>query len=634
MKYLCIGWICVWLSYNGNAQTVISYGKHKVQLNELMQAYNKNRTQGDTDVSLKEYLRMYADFKLKVQAAREIRLDTLQSVRQDVQNFRSQMVEPYLMDKASANQLLEEAVLRSKTDKRIAYFFTPRPSGGDSTSSYAVMQKVYNALVSGRNDFDNMAIHATTQLVKVSFIDAGFVTAFSLPYALENVVYALRPGEVSKPFSTSSGYHIIKVLEERPHIGEWKIAQILIALPESPDKQEVTLALAKSDSLYQQILQGANFGQLAKQFSDDKFSFSTFGELPAFSTGKFAPDFETQVLQLTQDGMVSKPFRTAMGFHILKRISHVSMQEVKPESWKQQIQEKLMKDNRMNISRNIFNKQIEKSTGFRVTHTVKQDVLIALADSVKGKASISLSESFPESTKPVARFKDRTITVSDWLAFVQNYTTNFNLYKGEPSELLWEKFKETSVRNYYKDHLEKYNPDFQFQMQEFLEGNMLFEVMERHVWGKAATDSASLEQLYAKQPEKYRWDASADMILFHVTDLNEAKIISQKILNRISREVIESEHPYILTDSGRFETDQLFDPTFTPAPHTVSPFKVQPDGTVTFVYIVRLHQGGEQKSFAEARGLVINDYQDILEAQWLEALRKKYPVRLYESVLK
>lgn len=634
MKYLCIGWMCVLLSYNGNAQTVISYGKHKVQKSELTQAYNKNRTQGEGDISLNDYLRLYADFKLKVQAAKDIRLDTLQSIRQDVQNFRTQMVEQYMTDKASADQLLEEALLRSSTDKQIAYFFTPRYSDSDTTASYSVMQKVYSALVSGRTDYDNMAIHATTPNAKVSFIDAGFVTVFSLPYALENEVYALRPGEVSKPFSTASGYHIIKVLEERPHIGEWKISQILVALPESPDDQQVQQAAAKSDSLYQRILKGDDFGQLAKQFSDDKFSFSTFGELPPFSTGKFAPDFEAQVLKLTQDGKVSAPFRSSMGFHILKRISHVSLQDVKPEIRKQQLHDKLMKDNRMNISRNIFNKHIEKLTGFRLTHTVKEDVLMAMADSVKGKTELSLTTSFPDSKKPVARFKDRTLTVSDWLAFVQQFSTNYNLFKGESNAVLWEKFKESSVRNYYKDHLEKYDADFRFQMQEFLEGNMLFEVMERNVWGKAVNDSAGLEQLYAKQPEKYRWDASADMILFHVTDLNEAETITKKILNRISREVIESEHPYILTDSGRFETDQLFDPAFTPAPHTVSPFKVQPDGTVTFVYIVGLHPGGAQKSFAEARGLVINDYQDILEAQWLEALRKKYPVRLNESALK
>lgn len=633
MKYLCVI-LCVLIGYNGNAQTVISYGKYKVPLSELMQAYNKNRNQGEGDVTLKDYLRMYADFKLKVQAAKELRLDTLPSIIQDVKHFRSQMVEQYLTDKASADHLLNEAIARSATDKRIAYFFAPHTSGTDTTAVYAAISKVYQALQSGRSDFDNMAIHATTHQATVSFLDAGFVTVFRLPYALENVVYSLRPGETSKPFRTTSGYHVIQVLEERPHIGQWKIAQILVALPESPDDVQVQQAQVKSDSLYQLILNGEDFGQLAKKFSDDKFSFSTSGELPPFSTGKFAPDFEAQVLKLQQDGMVLKPFRTSMGFHILKRIQHIPLTEVTPDNLKQQFQEKLMKDSRMNISRNIFNKQIEKTTGFRLTHTVNQEVLWALADSMKNKADASLSDAFPESKKPVGRFKDHTLTVSDWLAFVQNYTTNYTLYKGESNEVLWEKFRESSIRNYYKDRLEKFNPDFRFQMQEFLEGNMLFEVMERNVWGKAVNDSSGLEQLYAQQPEKYRWQVSADMILFHVTDLNEADVISKKILNRIPRDVIEREHPYILTDSGRFETDQLFDPTFTPAAHTVSPFKVQPDGTVTFVYIVRMHPGGEQKLFSEARGLVINDYQDILEAKWLESLRKKYPVRLYESVIK
>ena len=56
------------------------------------------------------------------------------------------------------------------------------------------------------------------------------------------------------------------------------------------------------------------------------------------------------------------------------------------------------------------------------------------------------------------------------------------------------------------------------------------------------------------------------------------------------------------------------------------------DGTAGFIKIVTLHKANEQRSFDEARGLVINDYQTILEEKWIEELKKKYPVKIDEKV--
>ena len=59
------------------------------------------------------------------------------------------------------------------------------------------------------------------------------------------------------------------------------------------------------------------------------------------------------------------------------------------------------------------------------------------------------------------------------------------LYQGESNAALVDKFISTSVMDYYKKHLEDYNTEFRYQMEEFKDGNVLFEIMERNIWGKA-----------------------------------------------------------------------------------------------------------------------------------------------------
>ncbi|MDQ6763372.1 MAG: hypothetical protein M3015_12200, partial [Bacteroidota bacterium] len=58
------------------------------------------------------------------------------------------------------------------------------------------------------------------------------------------------------------------------------------------------------------------------------------------------------------------------------------------------------------------------------------------------------------------------------------------------------------------------------------------------------------------------------------------------------------------------------------------------DGTAVFAQVIKLYPQDQQRSFEDARGLVINDYQSFLEQKWIESLRKKYPVKINEKVFK
>src|ERR1017187_9248090 len=114
MKKLLLGALWSFFLSAAFCQTIFTYGNHSVSKDEFLRAYNKNKTPGeDKRQALKEYLDLYIKFKLKVQAARDVSLDTLPSLMADLQNFRSQIENNYLQDDNEVNALVKEAFVRS-----------------------------------------------------------------------------------------------------------------------------------------------------------------------------------------------------------------------------------------------------------------------------------------------------------------------------------------------------------------------------------------------------------------------------------------------------------------------------------------------------------------------------------------
>ena len=200
------------------------------------------------------------------------------------------------------------------------HFFVPvdpalKPE--DTIKAFASINSFYDALKAGKTDYDNLNAAAA---VKIKQSDFGFITVFSLPYEYENVVYALKMGEASKPIRAKNGWHLFKLIDERKAVGKWKIAQILLSFPPDATAEAKKVYEKRADSIYQLLQKGEDFGKMARWFSDDKVSYSNNGELAEFGSGKFESSFENEVFKLTRDNEISKPFLTAYGYHIVKRI--------------------------------------------------------------------------------------------------------------------------------------------------------------------------------------------------------------------------------------------------------------------------------------------------------------------------
>ena len=89
-------------------------------------------------------------------------------------------------------------------------------------------------------------------------------------------------------------------------------------------------------------------------------------------------------------------------------------------------------------------------------------------------------------------------------------------------------------------------------------------------------------------------------------------------------------------DSSRFELGQLpvVEKTVFTEKSLTATLINQTDNSATFCYIIKIYKERAPRNFNDARGFVINDYQSALEERWVAELKKKYPIKTNEAVLK
>jgi peptidyl-prolyl cis-trans isomerase SurA len=210
MKKLLLLFLFFAIISSVHSQTLFTYGNQKVSANEFLNAYNKNKSDtADNANALRDYLDLYINFKLKVQAAKDLQLDTLTALKSDLQNFRSQIEENYLRDEKALNALINEAFLRSQKDIKVADFFVAANNSGDTLKNFNAINELHAELKTGKDSIEDILQRINKNGVNITKSDLGFITDFSLPYTFENVIYGLKPGESSAPLRTKNGWHIL-----------------------------------------------------------------------------------------------------------------------------------------------------------------------------------------------------------------------------------------------------------------------------------------------------------------------------------------------------------------------------------------------------------------------------------------
>lgn len=620
-----------------SSQTLFTFGPHKASADEFVKAFNKNNQQTGPlrKEAMKEYLELYINSRLKIQQAYDLGLDTMPQIRTEAETLRNQIVDQYMSDPDAVNRLTKEAFQRSLKDIHAAHIFISFTKDGqeDTANAKQKLATVEKRLAKG-DDFLTVAQQLSDDPAAAQNKgDLDYVTVFTLPYELETLLYNTPAGRYSKVYTSRAGYHIFKNIGERKALGKIKIQQILLAFPPDMDAAGEGRIARLADSLYQRISKGDDFGKLAASFSNDHISAARDGITPEVSVGEFDPVFEKTIWSLPKDGAVSKPFKTSHGYHIVKRLALIPVvTDPASKENNSRIEAKVKTDDRWKTAKDFIYARVKNKPGLQKA-AIADNVLWAATDSlINGRTAKAVN---PETA--IFHIGRSAYRMSDWIQYAQMYRYVPGGATIKPYPVMMDEFIHNSMYQYYRDHLEDYNPEFASQMADFRDGNLFFEIMQREIWNKAQGDTAALLALYTKNKNRYTWQPSADAIIFFSSDQSIARSLSDEVKKNPSawKAVAEKYNEKVVADSARYEFTQLpGGGKEIPKSGTMTAISMnQTDNSASFAWIVKVYPQPGIRSFNEAKGLVMNDYQVQLEEAWIAELRKKYSVKIDEAML-
>ena len=623
-----------------SAQTLFTYGDYSADAKDFLRAFNKNNTAtaANKTKAMRDYLDLYITSRLKIREAYNRSYDTLPQIKTDIDNLRSQIIENYLNDPAMSDKLLKEAFQRSQKDIHTGHIFISfinKVGVTDTAAAGKIISEVYDKLKKGEDFFKLAQQYSSDPAAKTNKGDIGYITVFTLPYEFENIVYMTAPGKFSSPYKSKIGYHIFKNLGERKGAGKVKTAQILLAFPPGANDAYKNKTAKLADSLYQRLMKGEDLAKLASQFSNDYISAASKGMIPDFGVGQYDPEFEKVAFSL-KNGQISKPFLTSHGYHIIKRIGSVPViADPKNKANMEELKSKLNSSDRMQAAKNgVIEKALKQIPVKKFSYSDKE--LMILSDSLLDNKPLISPVTVTKNTN-LFSIGDQTYTVDDYITYAQTWRYKADGTGAKPYKQVMDEFMHHQAEQYYRSHLEDFNPDFRRQMEEFKDGNLFFEIMQREIWGKAQNDTAALEAYYAQNKTRYNWKKSADAVVFFCNDEASEKALYDQVKKNPSgwKPASDALAEKVVADSSRYELEQIPNTGGTAvmqAGMVTSPVKNKTDGSVSFAYILKTYPANMPRNYSEAKGLVISDYQVELEKTWVAELKKKYPVKIDEKV--
>ena len=279
------------------------------------------------------------------------------------------------------------------------------------------------------------------------------------------------------PFRTRFGYHILKVFEKRPSLGERQVAHILITGDLKNGKRKI-------DSVYKAIQSGEKFEDIAKKVSNDITSKSKGGVLPRFGSGRMIPVFDKAAFSLKEINELSKPFQTRFGWHLIKLLNVYHLKSYK-ESYKD-LQYKLKRSGRYSLSKKVMIEKLKRK------YTIKENK--EAQNIFSHKKLRSLPKDSLQST--LFSINDKIYKQEAFVKYLLNrrHKSVTNLYK---------QYLDERVLEFYKENLVNEEPEFAKTLKEYKEGILLFELIKKKVWD-TSSDSTKLLNYYKEKKLNYK----------------------------------------------------------------------------------------------------------------------------------
>lgn len=625
----------------GQDPVLMEINDSKVTKSEFLQIYLKNNNDPKYDkASLDEYMELFKKFKLKVAEAEALGYDTIPSLVKELAGYKEQLALPYLVDSAKNNELVNQAYERLGQEIRASHILirvNENASPEDTLKAYKKIVALKKKIEEGA-DFETVAKApggSEDPSVAQNGGDLGYFTAFQMVYPFENAAYNTKVGEISDVVRTNYGYHILKVKDKRTSRGTISAAHIMVVLDQKATKSDMQAAEEKINQIYSKLKAGEDFATLAQQYSDDVTTKNKGGNLPLFGSGsqqRMVPIFEDMAFALKNDGDYSVPFQTNYGWHIVKRNELNSLRSI--DDLRKELQNKVNRDVRGQSTQASFITKLKDQYDFKSKASKTMKYFYEDVDSTifEGNWDGEISKK-----KTMFELDDKEYMTCDFAKYLQE-----NQRKQRKQELkpfldnMYATFEKETIINYEKSKLEEKYPDFKALMQEYHDGVLLYEVMKDKVWDKAVRDTSGLKAFYEANKSNYMFPDRIQATIYETYDVetaNKVNALAGKGLSADSiQKVINAESQLNLKVFNGVHNPQKMD-AITDRPFKTGVNPVYKYNDKFYTVVKQDDIPAQPKTLKEAKGSVIQDYQNKLEADWLNTLAQTHKIVVHEDVL-
>jgi len=608
-------------------KTVIgSVGKEKITYGELKR--NIQSSSGLNSVTtlkeMEEFLPIYLEYRAKIKFAEQEGFFKDPELVDELDLYAKQASYSQWLDNKIKQTEFEKYYDRASTEIKSEHLLIALPQDAPPADTLAAYQK----LIEARNKFLNGSTiseldpnYSSKQNGRSMGGDLPWFSMGTTVKEFEDVIFSLEKGEISMPFRTQFGYHIVHLQDKRSRTLSRDVSHIFARAGGKDSKSKIDVA-------YNALKEGREWSEVVSEFSDDNLSAKNNGQIGWINYGRYNSAFVDSIMALDSKEDYSKPIKTAYGYHIFK-IDSVQTFETESDKRETYMDDFLDSPNFkksnsfvINWFKNTYNSEINSAS------------LSKFEDFLKAQDSTKLEKtSFPSfANEVIYTFREKKYSVSNYhnylkekhpgasaITYLETWMNDFITYTID-SQII-----EMTISEF---------PEFQKVMDNYRKGLAVYQINDTYLWSAATVDTLELVKIYEADTEQYTFPKR---YYYHMLSAREDSSLDKAasfIDNGNSPDSVRKYIPQVAVnkDSTGVFIDAPYDKLSSINAESFSD-KFEYKNRKAQFYLNEILPA-RRMTFDEAFNRLLTDYQPAREAKWLAKIKKQYKVKMNLKALR
>lgn len=600
---------------NHNEPVIATFADETITIDDLKTNFYRNRTPGSADTSqIEEFFPSYINYRLKLYEGYQRGYDQDSTVQAEFNEYASEIAYRYWIENDIKKDRIKTFKERFESELKAFHILKELSQDAlpqDTADVYNSLIAVRDSLLNGASPEEMNERHSSKRNDNPVGGQLSWFTAGSTIQPFEDAVYSFEPGEISMPVRTQFGYHLIILQDIRPRTPQRLVKHIFIRKSEDETgSQKIQLA-------YEALEADSSWSEVLHKYTEDPSTRNNDGLLGWVGYGtRFPAELIESAMSTNPDSVYSVPFEVSYGYHIMKIDSVRTFQsEDQKEGF---IVDRLEQLGRLEPGRDDVFERIASETGLKINR-------LNFA-SLSEQTGPSDNENRISSNNELIYFNGKSYANEDFQEWLnQEASVDEVMESGD----LITSYRNHIIRKNLVDITRQHFPDFSEEVDHFLEGLIVFEVNQNHIWDPESVDRNELKSYYESNKNKYRKGKT-----FIYTEISAASDSLIRVAYQKLEEGLEmSEISESFDDVTVYEdsTSHPQHPAFVPL-ESLSIGEFSKPVSVNdreFIYLKNETKPERMLSFEEAFDMVFSDYQPIHEEKFLNHLKERYNLETY-----